>query len=241
MQVIILCGGSGSRMYPETEYIPKPMITIGDKPILWHIMKYFSDHGHKDFLLLVGFRSDMIRSYFKNPRNIEEGWNIEYSDAGIDSRKGDRLRKALNDGAIKGDKMILGYGDDLCNVDINEVIKAHGENSKTVTITSVPLMSNFGIIKINPDGHTVDEFQEKPKLDHWINGGYIIMNREVLDHMAEHGGDETDTFGTLTKEGKVQIFKHNGFWKSMNTIKDMENLRDMWSSGELQKIMKREL
>ncbi len=237
MQVVILCGGAGTRMYPTTEQIPKPMLTVGDKPILWHIMKFYSKYGHNDFILLTGFRSEMIKEYFNNPSNIEPNWKIQYSDAGLTASKGDRLRQAYSGGLITDDNFLLAYGDDLCNVDINEVIKTHEKNSNLVTLTSVPLVSDFGILKLNEDDCTVMEFEEKPKLNHWINGGYIVMNKKVLDYLVENGGDETDAFKKLAVDDKVQVFKHDGFWKSMNTIKDMNTLRDMCRTGELQKYL----
>jgi len=220
MQVVILCGGTGTRMYPATEEIPKPMITVGDKPILWHIMKFYSKHGHKEFILLTGFKSDMIENYFNNPSNVDSDWAIRYSNAGLNATKGDRLRKAYEDGLITDENFLLAYGDDLCNVDINEVIKKHKENSKLVTLTSVPLISDFGILKLNDDDDTVKGFEEKPKLNHWINGGYIVMNRKVLELMKKNGGDETDAFKSLSNEGKVQVF------------------RNMCRTGELHKHMK---
>lgn len=231
MQVVILCGGKGTRMYPRTEEVPKPLIYVGKRPILWHIMKIYSKYGHKDFILLLGFRGNMIKEYFSKPENTEPDWKITFLDTGLDTKKGQRILMAKD--LIKEDKFLLAYGDDLCNVDINELIEFHEENGKTVTLTSVKLVSNFGIVDMDTNG-TVRKFKEKPVLEHWISGGYLVLNKEVLDHIGPDM-DETDAFEMLAREGRVQAFKHHGFWRTMNTIKDMQILNDMWESGELQR------
>jgi len=231
MQVVILCGGKGTRMYPKTEEVPKPLMYVGDRPILWHIMKLYSRHGHKDFILLLGFRGDMIKEYFGKPENTEPDWDIEFLDTGLDTKKGQRIVMAKD--LIKDDKFLLAYGDDLCDVNINDVIKFHEKNGKMVTLTSVRLASDFGIVDMDDDG-TVKQFKEKPILDYWISGGYLVLNKEVIDYIGP-GMDETDAFELLAKEGNVQAFKHYGFWRTMNTIKDMQKLNELWKKGELQK------
>lgn len=231
MQVLILCGGKGTRMYPRTEEVPKPLIYVGDRPILWHIMKLYSKHGHNDFILLLGFRGEMIREYFNNPENREHEWNIKFLDTGLNTKKGQRIVMAKK--LIRGDRFLLAYGDDLCSVDINDVIKLHEDNGMMVTLTSVKLESNFGIVEMDDDGKVM-QFREKPTLDHWISGGYLVVNKEVIDHIGPEM-DETDAFELLAKRGKVQAFRYNGFWRTMNTIKDMKLLNDMWERGELQK------
>lgn len=233
MQVVVLCGGKGARMYPTTEELPKPLMHIGDKPILWYIMKSYSKHGHKDFILLLGFKGKMIKEYFSKPENKESGWDITFLDTGLETKKGDRIRMAK--GLIKGDKFLLAYGDDLCDVNINDVIRFHEENAKMVTLTSIKLSSNFGIVEMD-ESCTVKQFKEKPVLDHWISGGYLVLNKEVIDHIKP-GMDETDAFEALAADGKVQAFKHEGFWKTMNTIRDMQELNGLWKKGELQKYL----
>lgn len=231
MEVVILCGGKGTRMYPKTEEVPKPLIYVGSRPILWHIMKLYSKHGHNDFILLLGFKGKLIEDYFSKLENIEPDWKIKFLNTGLNTKKGQRLVMAKR--LIKGDRFLLAYGDDLCSVDINEVIKFHKDNDKMVTLTSVKLLSNFGIVDMDDDG-TVIQFKEKPVLDHWISGGYLVLNKDVLDYIGP-GMDETDAFELLAAEGKVQAFRHDGFWMTMNTIKDMQMLNDMWKTGQLQK------
>jgi len=231
MKVVILCGGKGTRMMPTTEELPKPLIHIGDRPILWHIMKLYAKHGHKDFILLTGFRAKMIEEYFGNPANVEPDWKITFLDTGVNASKGERLMK-LN-GLITDENFLLAYGDDLCNVNVNDVIWLHEKNKKMVTLTAVRLASNFGIVDINEDG-TIKQFREKPILDYWISGGYIVASTKIIE-MIKLGMDETDVFEELAAQGQVQALKHYGFWKTMNTVKDLQDLNDMWSSGELQK------
>jgi glucose-1-phosphate cytidylyltransferase len=250
-QVVILCGGDGTRMlpenerdarkYPETEDFPKPMITIGNKPILWHIMKKCSKNGYKRFLLLIGYKRKIIIDYFKNPAHKESDWEIEFSNAGRGASKGERIRKAFKDGKIKFDEdgdIFLCYGDDLCSIDMDKVMKKHKLNKKLVTLTSVRPFSNFGVITFNGDDGTVKEFKEKPQLTFWINGGYIAINKKAINYIIKIDGDETDAFELLAKRRKVQVVKYSGFWKTMNTIKDMIELRKMWGNGELQKELK---
>ncbi|MCX6820864.1 MAG: sugar phosphate nucleotidyltransferase [Candidatus Aenigmarchaeota archaeon] len=231
MKVVILCGGKGTRMLPTTEEMPKPMIHVGNRPILWHIMKLYAKNGHKDFILLTGFKASLIQEYFSNPQNIEPDWNVTFVDTGVDATKGERLM-ALK-GKLKDEDFLLAYGDDLCNVNINDVIDVHQRNGKTVTITTVRLASPFGVVEMNEDG-IISKFKEKPILDYWISGGYIVANSKIID-MIKPGMDETDVFEELAAQGQVQALKHYGFWKTMNTVKDLQDLNDLWSKGELQK------
>lgn len=233
MEVVILCGGKGTRLMPITEDIPKPLFHIGDKPILWHIMNLYASQGHKEFILLLGYRGEMIKDFFSNPGNVSSDWKITFLDTGIESTKGDRLRMARS--AIKGENFLLAYGDDLSDVDINRLIDFHTANNKLATITSIRIPSNFGILAINENSE-VRDFIEKPVLDQWISGGFIVLNKKIFEHMPE-GVDETDAFQTLAPRGLVQAYKHDGFWKTMNTITDANQLNEMWANGELKKLL----
>lgn len=229
----MLCGGKGSRLLPITEKIPKPLFHIGDKPILWHIMKTYARYGHKDFVLLIGYKGDMIKDYFSKQENTEPDWNVSFIDTGLDTTKGDRLRMAKDH--IKDDNFILAYADDLSDVDINKVIDMHMKNEKIVTITSVRVKSRFGILDLH-ENNEVKGFVEKPVLDQWMSAGYIVLNKRIFDFM-QPGKNETDAFADLAPQGLVQAFKHMGFWKTMNNIQDGNELNDMWTSGELKKTL----
>ena len=223
MKVVILCGGKGTRLKEYTEDIPKPLIEIGGKPILWHIMKIYSHYGFNDFVLCLGYKGKLIEEYFKN--NNHENWNIEFEDTGEKSNKGQRIKKIEH--YIKDENFFVAYGDDVADVNIKEILDLHIKNNKIVTLTAVNPLSQFGIMEINSNNE-ITEFKEKPKLDHWINGGFFVFNKKIFDYLKDDYDLETKTFEELVKEKKIQAFKHNGFWKCMNTFKDTIELNELW-------------
>ena len=228
MQVVILCGGKGTRMDSATRETPKHLIDVGCRPILWHVMKIYSYYGHKDFVLCLGYLGDMIREYFSDPANKEEDWNIEFVDTGIDSLKSERIKKA--EPYIKGDSFLLAYGDDVSDVDINKVIGLHKEKGVMVTLTAFRERCSFGVVEIG-EGSIVGGFIEKPLLDHWVNGGFYVVDRKVFGHIKPGIEFEAEILRDLAKENKVAAYKHEGFWMSMNTRKDRETLNDLWKNG----------
>jgi len=233
MQVVILCGGKGTRLRPYTEDLPKSMIPVGNKPILWHIMKIYSQYGHKDFILCLGYLGEKIRDYFKDKKNIEKDWHITFVDTGLDSNKGERLRKVKN--FINDDNFFVVYGDDLSNVNVNKVLNFHKESKKIVTLTAINPVYQFGILDIN--GDEIISFKEKPKLEHWVNGGYFVFNKKIFDYLKDGWDLEKETFDQLVKERQINAFKHDGFWMTMNTFKDVMELKELWNKGELQNIL----
>ena len=226
MEVVILCGGKGTRLSEYTQSIPKPMIEIGGKPILLHLMQYYASLGHKDFILCLGYKAEKIEGYFKGI-NVK-GYNIQTVDTGENSNKAERLAKVKD--KIKGSTFLVSYGDDVSDVDINEVIEFHNKNRKIVTLTAVPLMSPFGIIELNKKNE-VTSFKEKPKLDHFMNGGFYVMKKEIFKHIKPGFDLEKETFEELANQNQIAAFKHNGFWKSMNTLKDVIELNELYSKG----------
>jgi len=234
MQVVILCGGEGTRLLPTTKKLPKPLIPVGGKPILWHIMKIYSQYGHRDFILCLGYFGNKIREYFQNPKNIEKDWNITFIDTGLKTNKGERLKKVKNH--IKNDNFLVCYGDDLSDVNINEVIKFHEEKNKVATLTAINPIYQYGVIKTNDDDEIIG-FKEKPKLEHWINGGYFVFNRKIFDYIKEGWDLEKETFEALARNRQISAFKHKGFWKSMNTLKDVMEFNEMWEKNELKRIL----
>jgi len=233
MQVVIFCGGEGTRLRPYTEDLPKPMILVGNKPILWHIMKIYSQYGHKDFILCLGYLGEKIREYFQDQKNIEKDWHIKFVDTGLDSTKGERLRKVKD--FIKDDNFFVVYGDDLSDVNVNEVLDFHKKNNKIVTLTAINPTYQFGILEIN--GNEIISFKEKPKLELWINGGYFVFNKKIFNYLKDDWDLEKETFEELVKEGQINAFKHDGFWLTMNTFKDVIELNGLWDKGELQNIL----
>ena|SRR3989338_881746 len=224
MQVVILCGGKGTRLNEYTLSIPKPMIEVGKKPVLLHLMEFYASYGHKEFILCLGYKGEKIREFFKNNKE----WKIEFADTGEDSNKAERLAKVKD--KIKDDIFLLSYGDDLCDVNVDELIKFHNANNKTVTITAVPLVSPFGIIEINESNEVVN-FREKPKLNYFMNGGFFVMKKKIFDYIKPGYDLEKEAFEDLAKKKQIAAFKHDGFWKSMNTLKDAIELNEICEKG----------
>ncbi|MBI2651618.1 NTP transferase domain-containing protein [Candidatus Woesearchaeota archaeon] len=225
MQVVILCGGKGTRLSGYTEEIPKPLVQVGDKPILHHLMEMYAHFGYTNFILCLGYKGQKIEEYFKNKN--EKKWGIEFSYTGENANKAERLMKVKQK---VNDIFLLSYGDDLSDVNINEVIKFHNAQKKIVTLTAVPLISPFGIIELNLQNEVVS-FKEKPKLSYLMNGGFYVVNKKIFDFIKEGDELEKEVFETLAKKKQIAAFKHNGFWKSMNTLKDVVELNEMHSKG----------
>jgi glucose-1-phosphate cytidylyltransferase len=228
--VVILCGGKGTRMWPLTSETPKPLINIGEKAALWHLMKKYSAHGHNHFILCLGHLKEKIIDYFSQSENIDPNWKIDFIDTGLDTPKSERIAKVKS--LINTDNFFLNYGDDLSAVEIEHLTDFHLAGNNIVTLTSIPLYSQFGVIEID-DNHQVKQFREKPRLqEYWINGGFYICNKSVFDYL--HLGDFEDTvLKNLAQEEKVRAFKYEGFWKCMNTSKDAIEFNKLHSSGEI--------
>ena len=224
MSVIILCGGKGTRMWPSTKEIPKPMAEIGGKPLLWHLMKMYAHHGFTDFILCLGYLSEQILNYFVNN---EEGWNIQFVFTGLDVDKSQRLL-AVKD-HIKTETFLVSYGDDLSNVNVKELVNFHNSHDKLVTLTSVPLYSQFGVLDM--EGHEVQSFREKPRIEeYWINGGFFVFNKDIFNYL--HLGElEDEVFKKLAEDKQIAAHKFDGFWKGMNTSKDCQEFNKLFDSG----------
>lgn len=230
MQVVILCGGKGTRMGSLTAETPKPLLKIGDKAVLWHLLKRFSNFGHNEFILCLGYLGDQIKQYFSQEENREDSWKIHFVDTGLESKKSERILKVQH--LIKGDQFLLSYGDDLSAVPVPELINFHLQNSKMVTLTSVPLHSEFGVLELNQQNH-IKKFREKPRLsEYWINGGFYVCDKEVLTYL--HRGEfEDQVLPLLAEKEEVIAFKFEGFWKSMNTNKDNIEFNQLVEQGKM--------
>jgi glucose-1-phosphate cytidylyltransferase len=220
-------------MWPQTETLPKPLIPVGERPILWHLMNTYSKCGHTDFILCAGYMWEKIRDYFSKPGNTEPGWNVRVVDTGTKSTKGERLLKVKD--MVKDEIFLLAYGDDLSDVDINKIVEFHGKAGKIVTLMTINPVSQFGVIEMEDD--LVVKFKEKPKLSQWINAGYYVMNRKIFDYLSPSVELEGEPFERLAKERQIAAFKFDGFFKTMNTLKDVIEFNKMWESGELKKIL----
>ena len=249
MKAVILAGGFGSRLSEETQNIPKPMVPIGGKPILWHIMKIYSSYGINDFVILLGYKGYVIKEYFANyflhqsdvtidikNNNIEilnnsaEPWKVSLIDTGLHTMTGGRVKRVED--LIGGETFMLTYGDGVCDVNIEELLKSHQKHGKAVTMTAVQPEGRFGSLKFT-DNHKVSSFEEKPKGDgSWINGGFFVCNPEVFSYIKN--GDQTvferEPLEDLAKDGELYSFKHYGFWKPMDTLRDNKILNDLWDA-----------
>lgn len=252
MKVVILCGGLGTRIREETEFRPKPMVKIGSNPILWHIMKYYSCFGFREFILALGYKGEMIREYFfhyelmnsdvtielgredrlcLHNEHSEAGWKITLANTGEVNLKGSRLKQIAK--YIEDEDFMVTYGDGLANVDLIDLLKYHKEHGKIATITGVIPSSRFGHMHIS--GNQVLSFKEKPKQAsrEFINGGFFVFNRKIFEYLSvdKNCDLEFGPFEKLSSEGQLKVYKHIGFWECMDTIRDMEYLNKLWTDG----------
>lgn len=248
MKVVIFAGGRGTRISEESLLKPKPMIEIGGKPILWHIMKSYAAHGYHEFIICCGYKGWMIKEYFANyflhnadmtidlannqmdiHQNNAEPFKISLIDTGLDTMTAGRLKRVLP--YTNDEPFMLTYGDGVCDVDINELVAFHQASGKTCTMTAIQATSRFGIINIEEDG-TIASFEEKPKdSGTWINGGFFVINPEIKNYLQGDMDDimwERDPMLQLAENHEIAAFKHNQFWKCMDTLRDKEELEAMW-------------
>ena len=251
MKVVILAGGLGTRLSEETELKPKPMVEIGGKPILWHIMKIYSHFGFNDFVILTGYKSHVIKDYFVNYYNRysditvdmsnntvkihktrHEPWKVTMLYTGENTMTGGRIKKAQS---YIGEKpFLLTYGDGVSNVDINALIKYHKASKKLMTLTSVQPSGKFGAININ-ENNDILSFSEKPKGDGaWINGGFFVCEPQVFDYIKEDDSTifEREPLENLAKDNQLNAYKHSGFWRPMDTLKDKIELTELWQASK---------
>ncbi len=221
MKTVILCGGKGTRMGALSESLPKPLVKIGDKPVLWHIMKIYSHYGFNEFVLCLGYKGKLIKEYFAKHNN--EAWEINFVETGENSSKSQRLAKIGK--FVKG-PFFLAYGDDVADIDLKELLKFHQKNNKIGTITAVRPQSPFGVMNLSKDG-AIESFEEKPVLDQWINGGFMVLEEKIFDFL-KLGELEEEVFKKLVKEKQLNAFRHYGKWKAMNTLKDNIELNELW-------------
>jgi glucose-1-phosphate cytidylyltransferase len=249
MKVVILAGGLGTRLSEETDIKPKPMVEVGGKPILWHVMKIYSHYGFNEFIICCGYKGHVIKEYFSdfflhnsdvtfniNQNKIEvhntavENWKVTLVDTGKDSMTGGRIKRIQN--YIGNSPFMLTYGDGVGNVNIAELVEFHKKHKKKVTVTAVQPESRFGALDI-ADNDEVRSFLEKPKSEvGWINGGFFVCEPDIFNYIK---GDETiwekDPLEKLAKDNGLVAFKHHGFWKPMDTLKDKLDLTKMWNNG----------
>jgi len=249
MKVIIFAGGFGTRLKEETEFRPKPLVKIGSKPIIWHIMKIFSHYGFNDFIIAGGYKIELLKEYFLNfvamnndfkinlkSNKIElltdnnEPFSVSVIDTGLETMTGGRLKKLKS--IIGNNRFMATYGDGLADIDIKKLLDFHDKHKKLATVTGVHPSSRWG--ELNIKENLVIDFKEKPQVkDSYINGGFFVFEPGIFDYIE---GDSTclekEPLEKLSKEGNLAIYRHDGFWKCMDTYKDMEELNKMWESAK---------
>jgi glucose-1-phosphate cytidylyltransferase len=229
MKLVILAGGLGTRLAEETDFVPKPMVLIGDKPILWHIIKYYSAFNFSEFIICGGYKIEIIKNFFKKSKSktnvLEKSWKVKVINTGKNSNTGERLKKIKKyiDGVF-----CLTYGDGLSNVNINTLVNFHKKNKAIITLTAVKPESRFGKIVFN--GNKVSKFLEKDVLtENWINGGFFVCQKEVFKYLNKKNTIfESDTLSLLAKKNKLAAYKHKDFWYCMDTLRDKRHLNNIW-------------
>ena len=228
MKCVILAGGYGTRISEESHLKPKPMVEIGGKPILWHILKIYSSYGINEFVICCGYKGEIIKEYFSNNNSTQ--WNVELVDTGTDTMTGGRLKRIQNH---IDDTFCATYGDGLGNIDINNLISFHREKKSVATLTATHPPERYGILSLN--GDHVTEFREKHSGESsWINGGFFVFEPEIFDYIYDDSTVlEKSPLETLAKENKLTAFKHNGFWYPMDTLREKNHLEELYKSGNI--------
>lgn len=251
MKVVLLAGGMGTRLSEETDIRPKPMVEIGGKPILWHIMKIYSHYGFNDFIICLGYKGYYIKEYFyhyflhnsdvtfdfsgNTPERIvhntkAEPWKVTLIDTGADTMTGGRIKRVRD--YIGNETFMMTYGDGVADIDINKLVKHHRKNNQRATMTAVLPSGRFGALDI--DGDLIKSFKEKPKGDgNWINGGFFVLEPSVIDLIKDDSTTwEREPLEKLASSGELTAYRHNGFWKPMDTLRDKIDLNAMWETGK---------
>jgi len=252
MKVVILAGGLGTRLKEETEFRPKPLVDIGGRPILWHIMKMYAHYGFRDFVLCLGYRGNMIKDYFLNYEAMnndfticlgrqhhieyhdghkEQDFHVTLADTGLDTMTGGRVRQIKK--YISEDTFLVTYGDGVANLDLKALVDFHDAHGQLATVTTVRPISRFGVLEVNDD-NTVASFVEKPQLGGWASAGFFVFDRKAFDYfqdtadcVLEHGPLER-----LARDGQLLAYRHDGFFFAMDTYREYEYLNQLWSRGE---------
>ena len=249
MKVIILAGGAGTRLSEETESKPKPMIEIGDHPMLWHITKHFAHYGFKEFVIALGYKGDVIKRFFLDYQSLNgsmtidlssghvarhsvdcEGWTVHLIDTGVPTNTGGRVKRL--EPWLKGETFLLTYGDGLCDIDYQELLRFHRSHGRIATVTAVRPPSRFGGLIF--DGDLVTEFVEKPQVgEGWINGGFMVLEPGIFDYLDNDTDSlEAGALERLAQDGQLAAYRHDSFWQCMDTLRDKRYLEGLWRDNQ---------
>lgn len=251
MKTVILCGGQGTRMREETEYRPKPLVEVGGRPILWHIMKMYAHYGFRDFVLCLGYRGNMIKEYFLQYEAVnndftlslgktasieyhgaheEQDFRVTLAETGLNTMTGGRVRRAGK--YVDDDTFLLTYGDGVADVDIAKVVQFHRQHGRLATVTVMNPSSRFGMLELDPSGQVI-RFAEKPKSEGWANAGFFVLDRRVLDYLDNDECIlEREPMERLAKENQLIAFKHDGFFQAMDTFRESQHLNQLWDNDQ---------
>ena len=227
MRLLVLCGGKGTRAYPHTIDVPKPLLVVGGRPVLLHLLEIYAGQEFTDFVLLGGYKVELLREFADG---LPSDWSVEVLDTGVETNTGGRVRRAAD---LVDDTFFLTYADGLGNVDLARLLEEHHRMGRLATLTAVPLPSQYGTIDVAGPSGQVMRFNEKPRLpDHLINAGFFVMEPAVFDRWPDPGEDlERDVLPVLGEMGELSAYRHDGFWKSMDTYKDAVDLTELCADG----------
>jgi glucose-1-phosphate cytidylyltransferase len=253
VKAVLLAGGLGTRMREETEFRPKPMVEVGGKPVLWHIMKIFAAHGVTDFVVCIGYKGDVIKDYFLDyearnndftinlgrsreiefhDQHLESDWRVTVADTGATTQTATRVR--LIKRYVGDERFIVTYGDGLSDVDVAKLLDFHERHGKVATITTVRPLSRFGMVNVTAD-NLVSRFREKPQVDDWVSAGFFVFEPGIFDYLGSDADDlvlEHEPLGRLARDGQLVAYQHDGFWQPMDTYRESTMLNEMWASGQ---------
>jgi glucose-1-phosphate cytidylyltransferase len=249
MKAVLLAGGLGTRMREETEFRPKPMVEIGGRPVLWHIMKVLSQQGIKDFVICTGYKSEVIKNYFTNYGAVNQDftvtlgdqagityhgahdefdWTVTVADTGASTLTGGRIKQIEK--YVKGERFLCTYGDGIADIDLPSLVGYHESHGKVATMTSIQPLSRFGVLDLEPDG-SVKKFKEKPQVEGWINIGYFIFEPGIFKYLDDDTMLEDKPLKTLAADNQIAAHPHTGFWQPMDTYRESLMLNEMWDTG----------
>lgn len=250
MKAVLLAGGLGTRMREETEFRPKPMVEVGGRPVLWHIMKILGQQGISDFVVCAGYKSEVIKNYFTNYSAVnqdftvslgdhtsieyhgglaEADWSVTVADTGATTMTGGRIKRVQK--YVGNERFLCTYGDGIADIDLKALIEYHESHGKLATVTSVQPLSRFGVLDLDEDGG-VRQFKEKPQVEGWINIGYFIFEPGIFDYLGENSVLEDAPLRKLAEDGQIAAHPHRGFWQPMDTYRETLMLNEMWDEGK---------
>lgn len=253
MKVVILCGGYGTRLKEETEFKPKPMVYVGNKPLIWHIMKTYAHYGFNEFILALGYKADYIKDFFLNQkafvsdftldtkshktkfyqsnRKDSDNFKITFVDTGLDTLPGERILRCQNYIPKSDRDFMVTYGDGVADINIKKLVAFHRKQKTIGTVTGVHPRSRFGLMKINKQ-MVVNQFEEKPLLSDWVNGGYMVFKKKFLKFL-KNGETEHPALRRLVEKKELSLYEHPGFWYAIDTYKELEHLQEVWDSNKV--------